>query len=74
MSALGDGGRNDQVVQRAEDAAIGKLEHMGIDHRRAHVAVSEQLLNGSYVGAPLEQMGREGMPQRVHRHGFDNAA
>ena len=38
---------------------------MGVDHRGLDVGVAEQLLNGSQVGAGLQQMGGKGMPQGV---------
>jgi len=36
---------------------------VGVNHGRGQIAVSEQLLNGTDVGAALEQMGGEGMPE-----------
>jgi hypothetical protein len=41
------------------------IQHVSVDHRRAHVAVPQQLLNGTNVVAVLEQMRRERMPKRV---------
>ena len=38
---------------------------MGIDHGRTEVPVPEQLLDGSYVGAGLKEVGRERVPERV---------
>ena len=38
---------------------------MGVDHRCAHIFVSEQLLHGADVVAFLEQMGGEGMAESV---------
>ena len=54
-----------QRIDRTADPCPTHLEHMGIDHGRCDVAVSEQLLNGSDVVARLQQGGRKGMPQRV---------
>jgi hypothetical protein len=41
------------------------IEHMGVDHRRRHLGVAQELLHGADVVARLEQMGGEGMPQCV---------
>jgi hypothetical protein len=38
---------------------------VGVDHRRADIAVPQELLDRPDVVAVLEQMGREGVPQRV---------
>jgi hypothetical protein len=45
--------------------AYRELQHVRVDHRRAHVPVPEQLLNGTDVVAVLEQMRRERVPQRM---------
>jgi hypothetical protein len=42
-----------QVIQRAGDSSTSDLENMRIDHRGAHVAMAEQLLNGSNVRSSL---------------------
>ena len=36
-----------------------------VDLRRSHIGVSEQLLNSSEIGPPLEEMGGVGVPQGV---------
>src|SRR5687768_14067908 len=41
--------------------------HMGVDLRGGDVGVTEHLLNGAQVGAPFEQMGGEGVPERMWR-------
>jgi len=41
------------------------VEHVGVDHRGADIAVAEQLLYGADVGPVLEQMGGEGMAEGV---------
>ena len=38
---------------------------MGVAHRRAHVAMAEQLLDGADAVAVLEQVGREGVAECV---------
>src|SRR4051794_34445134 len=39
--------------------------HMGVNLRRPQTAVAQQLLNAADVGAVVEQMGRETVPQTV---------
>ena len=46
---------------------------MSVDHRRADIAVPQELLDRSNVGAVLEQMGGERVPQGVARGGFPEA-
>ena len=41
---------------------------MGVDHRRFHAPMPQQLLNRPYVVTVLEEMRRERMPQRVTTH------
>ena len=59
-----------QRIERARRACGGRLEHVRVDHRGAHVGVAEQLLHGADVGAGLQQVRRERMTQRVHRGRF----
>jgi hypothetical protein len=37
------------------------LQDMSVDHRRGHIVVPKQVLNGADVGAALQQVGGEGM-------------
>ena len=39
------------------------VQHMGIDHGRRHVRVTQQLLHGADIVAGLEQMSCKRMPQ-----------
>ena len=41
------------------------VEDVGIDHGGRDVGVSKQLLDGADIVAPLQQVGREGVPERV---------
>jgi len=43
------------------DATTTSIEHVGVDHRRADVAMSQQFLNRADVIPIFEQMGREGV-------------
>lgn len=43
------------------------LDYMRIDHGCFHILVSQQLLNGAYVSAGLQQVSDKGMPQCVAR-------
>src|SRR5919198_6002713 len=46
-------------VGRTPDGGWSSVQNVGVDHRRAHVAVAEQLLDRTDVMAVLEQMRRE---------------
>jgi hypothetical protein len=49
------------VIDAPEAAPV----HVAVDLRRREGAVPEQLLDRAQVGAALEQVGREGMPEPV---------
>ncbi len=57
--------RTGYAVERAPDAQASAVQHVRVEHGRAHVPVPEQLLNRADVVARLEQGGRERMAQRV---------
>src|SRR4051794_37006485 len=42
---------------------------MGVDLRRRYIRVPEQDLHDTKIGAVIEEMRCEGMPQRVRRNG-----
>jgi len=46
-------------MERASHSPSAAIEHMGVDHRRANVAVSKQLLDRPNVVAAFEKMGSE---------------
>src|SRR5712664_1404500 len=48
------------------------VQDVGVDHRRAHVAVAQELLDGADVVACAQQLGREGVSKRVRRRRFDD--
>jgi hypothetical protein len=45
----------------ARNALATLLQDVGVDHGGGHIVVPEQLLNGTEVGATLQQVGGEGM-------------
>src|SRR5204863_10113383 len=47
------------------DTAQALAADVGVDLRGSQVGVAEQLLHGPEVGAPVEQMGGEGVAQGV---------
>src|SRR5690606_21035145 len=55
------------TVQRTEHTERAAVEHVGVDLRGGDVLVPEQLLDGADVVAVLEQVGGEGVAQRVRR-------
>ena len=46
---------------------------MGVDLRRRNIGVAEHRLQGAQIGAAFEQMGGEGMAQRVGCHALFDA-
>lgn len=53
------------LVQRTSHSAPAAIQHMGVDHRRRHLAVAQQLLNRADVVAGLQHVSRERMAQNV---------
>jgi len=49
-------------VCRALNASAASIQNMRVDHRRADITVTQQLLYGPDVVAVFEQMRSEGMP------------
>ncbi len=43
-----------ELIERTPHAAPALIEHVRVDHRRAHIPMSQQLLDGSDVVARLE--------------------
>src|SRR5688572_22225110 len=56
-------------VKAIVDAAHPLLQHMRINLRRRQIGMPEHQLNRAQVGAALEQMCRERVPQRVRAEG-----
>lgn len=54
-----------QKICWARHPAGAAIQHMGIDHPRLHVTVTQQLLNGSNVMATLQEVGGKRMPKCV---------
>ena len=52
------------------DAAHALLEDVRVDLRRGQIGVTEHHLNGAQIGAALEQMRRERVPQHVRAQGL----
>ena len=59
--------RRAQARERALDLGDESCRHAGVASRRVELFVSEQRLNQPNVPAVLEQMGCEGMTQRMKR-------
>ena len=47
--------------------------YMGVDLRRRNIGVAEHRLQGAQIGAAFEQMGSEGMAQRMGCHALFDA-
>src|SRR3954463_8379916 len=52
-------------VQVADHALQALVEDVGVDLRRRDVGVAEELLHDAQVGAVLEEVAREGVPEHV---------
>ena len=52
-----------ETVGGTHDGAGATVQHMGVDHRRADVPMSEQFLHGPDVVAVLEKVRGEGVAQ-----------
>ena len=63
----------DRPIERAGRVAKRCGSHSRVAGRRRQVAVAEQDLNDPDVGASLQQVGREAVAQRVHRHPLGQA-
>ncbi len=62
-----------RAMQACPHAEAATVQDVGIDHRRAHVAMAQQLLHRANVVACLEQMGRKRMAKGVARRPLGNA-
>ena len=54
---------------RIEDASQPLSTHVSVYLRRGQVGVAEQLLNRPQIGAPVEQVRRERVSERVGMRG-----
>lgn len=60
-------------VERAADAERPGLEDMGIDHGGADIVVPEEFLDGPDIGAGLEEVGGETVPEGMATGGLEDA-
>lgn len=63
-----------EPIRGAGDAFAAAIQHLSIDHGRAHIFVPQQFLHGAEVIAVFEQRSGKGMAQGMTTHGFDNAS
>src|SRR5580692_10239083 len=64
--------RRGSRIERAAHAAGASIEDVGVDHGRADVLVTEELLDRTNVVTALQQVGRERMTQSVRARGLRN--
>ena len=57
-----EGRSNAEIVQGTERPGR-PVKDVGVDHGGGNIVVPEQLRNGADVGAALQQVGGEGMPE-----------
>ena len=60
--------RQVEAIQRAAGRLQGRGGHMEVSSGGVEAAMAEQDLDGPQVGAALQQVGREAVPERVHGH------
>ena len=60
-------------IQRTFHALASLVQDMRVDHGRTDVFMTQQFLNRSYIVARFQQMGREGMAERMARGPFAQA-
>ncbi len=53
-----------ESIRWAVDSLPGSVQHMGVDHRRAHIFVTEQLLDRPNIIPVLQEVGRKGVTKR----------
>src|SRR5438034_11742707 len=63
-----------QEIGRAPHPHSRPVQHVRVDHRRAHVAVTEQLLYRADVMPGLEQMRGEAVPPPLTARALGDAA
>jgi hypothetical protein len=60
-----EGSGQQDAVGRAPDSGRTSVKDVRVNHRRAHVLMTEQLLDGPDVVALFQEVGREGVPEGV---------
>ncbi len=55
--------QDDETIGRTPNPLASAIQDMGIDHRRFHVTMAQQLLHRSDVVAVLQQVRRKRMPE-----------
>src|SRR6266571_774538 len=66
-------GRTSQAIGRALNRPSAPVQDVRVDHRRADVAVAEELLDGADVVAGPDELGGERMPKHVRRGGLGDS-
>ena len=60
----------DGVIQRAEGAHAGSVEHVRVDHSGGHVGVPQKFLHRADIMVRLQQVRSEAMAERMAAHLF----
>jgi len=56
-----------QPIERALDTQATSVEHVRVHHRRAHIGMAEQFLDGPDIRPGLEEVRCERVPEGVAR-------
>src|SRR3989442_6299653 len=54
-----------EAISRALDSPAAPVQDMGVDHRRAHVLMAQQLLDRPNIIPVLRQQGLKGVAKRM---------
>ena len=66
--------RSRSSIQRPLDSSSSSIEHIRIDHGRAHIFVAQQVLHSANIVTVFEKMCSEAMSQGVTTGGLVNFA
>jgi hypothetical protein len=64
--------RSLQIVERAIHASTALVQHVRVNHRRAHVFMPQQFLDRADIVAVFQQVRGERMTQGMRRGALDN--
>ena len=61
------------LIQRALHTDSRPIQHVRVNHRRAHIFVTQEFLHRADIVTASEQLRREGMPQAMTIRAFHNS-
>jgi hypothetical protein len=64
---------NSKQIHRASNTLAAAIQDVSVDHRRAHVFVTEKFLNSSYIVPVFQQVRGEAVTERMAATGLWDA-